>query len=188
MAQKIISIDQSASLNTNHSFRNQVGWSTWNGKDLRDWGEFVPDWPHFKACRDWLRDKVLELSDSTSDSVFNDYTDVCVAVETVYYGKNVRLFQRLVSVKEHLHAIASDMGCVYLEITPMDAFEALCGYRKIMKSPERKEAMIASASLLVGKPVSEHIADSIGLGMAAYNILFEKILVHESSVGIPQIK
>jgi len=167
---RIIAIDQSASLNTNHSFKNQVGWSVWDGKDLRDWGEFVPDPPHFKQCRDWLRDKIV----AAAGALPYTYSDICVAVETVYYGKNVRLFQRLVSVKEHLHAIASDMGCTYLEITPMDAFEALVGYRKIMKSPERKEAMIASASLLVGESISEHIADSIGIGMAAFNTLFAR--------------
>lgn len=130
----------------------------------KSWGEYEPDPPHYDELRRWMRDMI---------GVFHsDGYHVTVILESIYlkfYGgkPQVDTYQKLCRIQSHIWAIAREMGADVVEITPYKAMAALTGIREITtKSEVRKAAMIASASKLVGETVSEHIADSVGLGIA----------------------
>jgi len=161
MVKWIIAIDQSASQKTKS---NQIGWCIApDDEPTTKWkhGMFAPDPPHFKNTRDWLRHVVLELTENPNSS------NICVAIETVYLGLNPRVFAGLLAAKEHLHAVASDLGCDYVEITPQASAYAICAARP--PKGERKEFVTRMASSIMNVDLTEHEADAIAIALAAWN-------------------
>lgn len=158
--QYVIGIDQSASQKTKG---NQIGWCIAPDIAIAKWthGVFRPDPPDFLNTRTWLRHAILELT-QTPDS-----SDICVAIETVYLGDNPRVFAGLLSAKEHLHAVASDLGCMYFEITPQESSKAICGSRP--PKGERKEYVTRMASMIMGEELTEHESDAIAIALSAWN-------------------
>ena len=155
----IIAVDQSASQSNR---KNKIGYAIFKDGELSNFGELEAHPPHFKENRDWLRNRIL-LTGKFDAS--DDKDDVCVAVETVYLGLNPKVFAGLLTVKEHLHAVASDMGCRYMEISPIESANVVGA--KYSKGG-RKEAVMKMVSLMFGlKDLSEHEADAIAIGVAA---------------------
>lgn len=158
-----------------------VGWCIFDGKDPVSWGEFKPDPPHYDALRRWIGDQIDELS--KGDKV------VYVAVEDVYLASyprkftdqikmvpQVEVYKKLLTVREHVHAATRDVGAEYLIVKPFDAMVALTGVSDPKtKREERKKLMMKSAELLLGEKVSEHVSDSVGIGLGAYNQIFTEL-------------
>ena len=157
----VIGIDQSAS---QKSKSNKIGWSIHNEDGLFKVGEIAPHFPHFDEEREWLRETIVMISGRPE----YPYDDVTVGVETVYFNKkfcNPEMFKNLISIKEHFHVVARDMGCRYEEITPIESFHALTGRGRNVAGL-RKEEMIEAFKLKYGEDVSDHIADADGIAEA----------------------
>jgi len=168
----ILAFDQSQST---------IGWVLMLGKDVHSHGQFKPDPIHFDKVREWVRGCIGQL---IKDGF--KLENITVATEDVYLAHynnkpQVHTLVTLLSIREHIHAASRDMGVNYLVITPFNAMNALTGINNIYtKREERKAAMMKSAELLLGEKVSEHEADALGVGMAAFNALFAQSVLSDS--------
>lgn len=156
-----IGIDQSAS---QKSKANRIGWAIYNDYGIFKVGELTPHFPHFDEEREWLRETVAMISSRSE----YPYDDVTIGLETVYFNQkfcNPELFKNLVSIKEHFHVVARDMGCSYVEITPTESFHALSGKGRNTKGM-RKEEIVAAFKEKYDRDVSDHIADAAGIAEA----------------------
>lgn len=163
---KIVAIDQSASA---VSTKNKIGWVILgDGGDrptLVDHGQFMPDPPHFDAVRGLVKSLVERCG----------MEKVYVAVETVFFGKNVRTFSDLLSVKEHIHATARDLGLTYFEVRPFDSMRTLTGIQDPRtKSVDRKAAVVAAAREATGLELSEHESDAYAIGLHTFLNLIQE--------------
>lgn len=149
----ILAIDQSASIN---SEKNSIGWCVMVDGEVKDYGELKPDFPDFDGCRKWLAKKVKEVKEKYGKPIF--------AIETVYYGMNVRLFQRLVEVQAHFHAKARELRLKYVQVTPQSSFTALTGKARNTKG-KRKEEMRAVFEKKYDFEASEHIIDAVAIAL-----------------------
>lgn len=162
-----------------------VGWCTLVGKEPEDWGEYVPDPPHYNGLRGWIKDMIRSL-------YADGHRHIVVAVEDVYLaffkpGKpQVHVYQTLLSTREHIHAAAMDMSVrsdldfqlSYHVIKPYEALVSLSGVTNTRtKRKERKRIMTAAANAVLRDSVSEHTADALGIGLAAYNRTLSEIAI-----------
>lgn len=157
----VIGIDQSAS---QKSKANKIGWAIYNSDGLFKVGEIMPHFPHFDEEREWLRETIVMISARLE----YPYDDVSIGLETVYFNNkfcNPEMFKNLVSIKEHCHVVARDMGCEYFEITPTESFHALSGRGRNTKGM-RKEEIVAAFKDKYGEDVSDHVADAAGIAEA----------------------
>jgi hypothetical protein len=164
----VIGIDQSASID---SEKNSIGYAIFVDGELSNFGEMRPDFPHFYENRKWLADLLIGFGCSKTCDCF-------VALETVFLKRfvnkqggssyNPELFKRLISAKEHLHAVASDLLPPenYMEITPQESAKAVGA---VYSKGGRKEAVMEAVRTIYPKvgDISEHEADAIALGVAS---------------------
>jgi len=156
-----VAFDQSAS---------NVGWAKMVDGVFETGGVYKPDdKPDYDHLRDFVRSIV-----SPGDTVI---------VESIYFGINPNTALELVRVQSHIWSEARRLGCDVVEIRPFAALKAFTGITSPRtKSKERKAAIVKSATLLLGEPVSEHFADALGLAWAYLKL--SPVLDPEAAVGL----